>query len=189
MDELFASDIKLAYPPEYNFIFENVDETEISKVKRNSVNFPSFAVCVDWAKKHKNASILLPDVVAEYCYSLGEFSGENSERLLCKLEDGVVYSCTLSMLMFPGDPLATRLTEIIHHIIESGILNKQISRFMHNSKLSSHKLGNFQQIDGYYSFNLYHLQPAFSLLLMGWCLSVFCFMFEVLYNRLLSKRK
>ena len=31
LDELFASGIKLAYPPEYNFIFVNGDETEASK--------------------------------------------------------------------------------------------------------------------------------------------------------------
>jgi hypothetical protein len=29
MDELFTSGIKLAYPPEYNFMAENGDETEL----------------------------------------------------------------------------------------------------------------------------------------------------------------
>jgi hypothetical protein len=33
MDELFASGIKLGYPPQYNFSFENGDETEGSKYK------------------------------------------------------------------------------------------------------------------------------------------------------------
>jgi hypothetical protein len=188
MDELFASGIKLAYPPQYNIIFENGDETEISKVQRNSVNCPSFDVCMDWAKNHKNASILLPEAFVADLYSVGEFLGPNSEPLLCKLEDGVVYSSTIQMLMFPGDPLAKRFAEMLQHIFEAGLSKQYYSNKMYSIKLRLHKTAIFQQLDGYYSFNLYHMQPAFFLLLMGWCLSAFCFMFEVLYNRLLSKR-
>ena len=42
MDQLFASGIKLAYPPEYSFIFEKRDETELPVVFRIGVNCPSF---------------------------------------------------------------------------------------------------------------------------------------------------
>jgi hypothetical protein len=42
LDELFASGIKLAYPPENSFIFVNGDETEVSNVKRNRENCPSY---------------------------------------------------------------------------------------------------------------------------------------------------
>jgi hypothetical protein len=188
MDELFASGIKLAYPPEYNYIFENGDETEVSKVQRNSVNCPSFEVCVDWAKNHRNASILLPDKFAAALYSLGELFGPNSEPLVCKLEDGVVYSSIPQMLMIPGDTLVKRFTEIFRNIFEAGLYKQYNSKYMYNIKIHFQKTAIFQQLYGYYSFNLYHMQPAFFLLLMGWCLSAFCFMFEVLYYRLSSKR-
>ena len=36
MDELFASGIKFAYPKEYNYFFENGDDTELSKVEKKS---------------------------------------------------------------------------------------------------------------------------------------------------------
>jgi len=49
MDELFASDIKLAYPLEYSFVFENGDVTEVSKVQRNHVNCTTYVICVKWA--------------------------------------------------------------------------------------------------------------------------------------------
>jgi len=42
LDELFESGIKLAYLPEYSFIFVNGDETEVSKLQRNRANFPSY---------------------------------------------------------------------------------------------------------------------------------------------------
>jgi len=35
MDEIFASGIKLAFSTGHNFIFENGDEIELSKVQRN----------------------------------------------------------------------------------------------------------------------------------------------------------
>ena len=46
MDELFASGIKLAYPPQYRYIFDSGEETEASKVLRNSVDCSSYDVCV-----------------------------------------------------------------------------------------------------------------------------------------------
>jgi hypothetical protein len=38
IEELYESGMKLYYQPIYNYIFENADETEVSKVKRNRVN-------------------------------------------------------------------------------------------------------------------------------------------------------
>jgi hypothetical protein len=189
MEELFASGIKLAYPPGFHFIFENGDETEASKVQRNRVNCPSFDVCLDWAKHQKNVSVLLTDLFSEEAYASGVFLGENSEPLLCRLEDGVVFNCGRTMLMFHGDPLLTRVNEIIDGVVEAGIYDFWFSFSMVKHKLQSRKIAIVHPLDGYYSFSLYHMQPAFFLLLMGWCLSALCFMFELLYNCFLSKRK
>jgi hypothetical protein len=144
---------------------------------------------VDWAKYHKNVSILLNDVEAEKSYALGKYIGENSEPLICKLEDGVVLAMGLTMVMFHGDPLMKRVTEIIDGMIEAGIYNHWISLTFKNLAILSRKKALVLPLDGYYSFNLYHLQPAFYLLLMGWCISVICFVIELLYNYVLSKRK
>ena len=187
-EELFASGIKFAYLPEYNFIFENGDETEASKVQRNRVNCPSYGICANWAKYHKNVSILLGDKVAEDNYASGVYVGKNSEPLFCGLEDGVVFNTGLTMIMFHGDPLMRRVNAIIDRVVEAGIYNYWISLNMNQFKLLSRKIAIVQPLDGYYSFNLYHLQPAFYLLLMGWCLTALCFLLELLYNRLVSKK-
>jgi len=91
--------------------------------------------------------------------------------------------------MLHADPLMKRVSEIIDRVVEAGIYNYWISLNMNLRKLYSRKSAIVHPLDGYYSFNLYHMQPAFYLLLMGWCLSVFCFMFETLYNRFLAKEK
>ena len=127
--------------------------------------------------------------IAEYYYAVGDFIGENSETLMCMLEDGVVYKTGYSMLMLYADPLTRRVNEIICHVVEAGLYNYWLSMRIHRLKLHSRKIAIVQPLDGYYSFNLYHMQPAFYLLLMGWSLSVICFMFEVLYNRILGTRK
>jgi hypothetical protein len=187
MDELFASGIKLAYPLEYNFIFENGDETEQSKVKQNHVICPSYEICVNWVKYQKNVSVLLVDKDAEEKYATGLYVGEKSEPLLCRLEDGVFRYNSLTMLMFHGDPLMKRVNEIINRVVEAGLYNYWISLTMNVIKLKSRKIAIVHPLDGYYSFNLYHMQPAFYLLLMGWCLSALCLMVELLHNFVLSK--
>jgi hypothetical protein len=188
MDELFASGIKLAYPSEYSFIFEIGDGTGYSQEQRIRVQCPSFEVCVSWAKYQKNASILLLDMFVEENYASGYFIGENSAPFLCRLEDGIFYSYDLSMIMFHGDPLMRRVNEIIDRFVESGLYIYWNSRRMNLKKIYSRKIAIVHPLDGYYSFNLYHFQPAFYLLLLGWCLSAICFMVELLYSRLLSQR-
>jgi len=187
MDELFDSGIGLFYPSGYNFIFENGDETEASKVKQNLAICPSHEICENWAKYQKNVSILLEDNLAEGLYAIGTLVGENSEPLLCKLEDGIVSNSGLSMIMFYGDPLMRRVNEIIDHVVEAGLYNYWISLNIEALKRFYRKTTIVHPLDGYYSFKLYHVQPAFYLLLMGWCLSALCFMVELLYNRVLNK--
>jgi hypothetical protein len=189
LDELFASGIKFAYPPEFSFTFQNGDETEGSKVERNHVNCPSYEVSMYWAMYQKNVSVLLVDITVEEHYAIGDFVGENSEPLLCKLEDGVFLHTGLTMIMYHGDPLMRRVSEIIDRVVEARLYNYWISLRMHMKKILSRKIAIINPLDGYYNFNLYHMQPAFYLLLMGCCLSALCFVDELLYKRVLSKRK
>jgi hypothetical protein len=188
-DELYESGIKLQYPPDFNFIFENDKETEVSKVKEKSANCQSYSDCIDWAKYHRNVAILYSDLEMKIYFAGGSMFGENSEPLLCGLEDGVVYNDGLRMLMFHGDPLLRRVTEIIDRVFEAGIYNFWISQYMHEVKVETGEISLVHPLDQYYSFNLYHMQPAFYLLLIGWCLSALCFMVELLYNYVLNKRK
>ena len=188
MDQLFASGMKLYYLPRHSFIFENGDDSEVSQVQKNRANCPYPWVCVEWASYHKNVSILLPDLIIDKRYASGDMLGENSEPLFCRLEDRVVHNEGLRMAMLHGDPLMRRVTEILGRVVEAGVYNYWISQDMHKSKIISRKISPVHPLDGYYSFNLKHMQPAFYILLIGWCLSALCFMVEVLYNRLLSKK-
>jgi len=187
-DELFTSGMKLAYPQEYSFIFERGDETELSNVERNRANCPSYKVCMNWAIYQRNVSILLSDRTAEENYAVGYFVGDNSEQLVCMLEDGIVYFTGLNMVMLHGDPLMRRVNEIIARVVEAGIYNSWIAISTEKIKIIARKIAKVHPLDEYYSFSLDHMQPAFYLLLIGWCLSAICFVIELLYNYLLNKR-
>ena len=188
MDELFASGINLAYPQEYSMILDVGDKTEASKVLRNRVDCPSFEVCVKWAMYQKNVSVMLSDLSAEERNAFGTFVGQNSEPLLCKLEDGIFLQTGRTIIMLHIDPLMRRVTEVVGRVVEAGLYNYWISLKLNRYKILSHKISLVHPFDGYYSFNLYHMQPAFYLLLMGWCLSALWFIVELLYSRVCSKR-
>jgi hypothetical protein len=189
VDELFTSGIKVAFPPGYSSFFEIGDETKDSNIQKYIANCPTLEVCVEWAKDHRNVSVYFSDIEAKMHYATGYCFGENSEPLLCSLKEGVILHSGIVMVMLHGDPLLRRVNEIIRPVVEAGIYNYWFSLRIHWLKLHYKKIGIVQPFDEYYSFTLYHMQPAFYLLLMCWCLSVICFMFEILYNPVFRKYK
>jgi len=94
--------------------------------------------------------------------------------MLCRLKEGLFRQSGLTMIMFHGDPLTSRFTEGIDRVVETGLYNYSIFLRMHFIKFFSRNTAIVHPLNGYYSFNLYHMQPAFYLLLMGWCLSTLC---------------
>ena len=118
-----------------------------------------YQVRVNWAVHvyQKNVSILLVDIIAECHYVLDCFVGENSESLLCRLEDGLIFTTGLSIVMFHGDSLLTRDTEIIDLGVEAFLYNHCISLSLNKCKLSFRKIAIVHPLDRYYSFNVYRM--------------------------------
>ena len=147
MDELFASSIKVASIPHHSYILETGDEAEVRKIHRVLVNFPWFSLCLRWAMYHKNVSILLADIQAEFLYATGQFIGENSKPLMCRLKDGFVFPFSRTMLMFHGDPLMKRFNEIIDRVVEAGPYNHWISLMWNKYAISSRMIAIAQPLD------------------------------------------
>jgi hypothetical protein len=188
INEVSAAGISFIYSREFNFLFD-YDKTLVSKVETMRQKDVEITDIMEWIIQHKNISLFLDDFSIETFYAGGEFVGENGEPLMCKLKDGLVYNNPLSMVMFHGDPLLRRVSEIVDRVIEAGLYNHWIALKMDSYKVHGRKIALVNLLDGYYSFNIHHMQPAFYFLLMGWCLSSICFMVELLYNRFLSKRE
>jgi hypothetical protein len=179
--------MKLAYPPTFGSFIVNGDEKEVSIVRRNQAKCPSFLVCLDWALYYKNVSVFLPDSDFEIGFKNGFYVGENGEPLLCRIEDGVFLNTRSVMVMFYGEPLLKRVNKIFGRVVEAGLYNYWLSRYVNKYRILGKYIAIVNPLDEYYSFNLYQLQPAFYLLLIGWCLSAFCFVIEMFCYCLLNK--
>jgi hypothetical protein len=187
-DELFVSGMKLAFDPIHGFVFENGNETEVSNVRRMKANCPSFEVCINWAKYYKNVSVFLFDYVFQVQFDNGDYVGGNGEPLLCRIDDGVFLNVRSVMIMFYGEPLLKRINEIFVRLVEAGLYKLWLSWLVNEYYMSVKKIAVVNSLDEYYSLNLYHIQPAFYLLLIGLCLSAFCFVIELICYHLLNKR-
>jgi hypothetical protein len=189
MDELYVSRMKFGYHPAHRFFFEIGNGTEESNVRRMKADCPSFDVCMSWAKYDKNVSVYLSDSEFQFQTDNGDLVGGNGEPLLCRIDDGVFFSIQAVMIMFYGDPLLKRINEIFGRVLEAGLYKFWLSWLMNLYNIKHQKIAIVNPLDEYWSFSLYHMQPAFYLLLIGLCLSVFCFVFELLCYRLLNKRR
>jgi hypothetical protein len=65
--------------------------------------------------------------------------------------------------------------KLLNRVVEALIYKYWISLPMHKFKLHSRNISSVDQHDGYYSFNLYRMQFAFYLVLIGWCPITLCF--------------
>jgi hypothetical protein len=189
MDELFSSGMKLAYESGISYRFEYGDETEVSTVRRMKADCPSIIVCLEWALGEQNVSVLVMDIFGKVLTTSLSLLRKGNKHLLCRIDDGLSYNSESVMLMLYGDPLLKRVNEIIDRVMEAGLYNYWLSQFEDQYEAFFRYSNISIQLEEYYNFNLYHMQPAFHLLLMGLCLSVFCFVIEVIFNRLLNKRK
>jgi hypothetical protein len=189
MDELFGSGMKLAYQSHHSFFFDNGNETELPEVRRYQANCPSFDDCVNWAMYHKNVSVLLSDYFFQIVSGTGGYVGWNGEPLLCRIDDGKFFNFQSVMIMFYGEPLLKRINEIFGRVVEAGLYKIWLSELVNHYKIVDQKIDIVNPLDEYWSFNLYHLQPVFYLLLMGLGLSVFCFLIELFCYGLLNKKR
>jgi hypothetical protein len=105
LEGLFASGTKLAYPPEYSFIFVNADETEISKVKRIRANCQSY----NFLQTVQNIRRIF-ELWSAICLL---------KTIGLLLENMVVLRNGLTMIIFHGDPLMRRVNGIIDHVVEA----------------------------------------------------------------------
>jgi hypothetical protein len=189
MDELFVSGMKLAYDPPHSFVFENGDETEVSKVRRMKASCPSFVVCVNWALYYKNVSVLLSDYNFQIQSDNGGYLGGNGKPLLCGIGDGVFINPQAVMIMFYGEPLLKRINEIFVRVLEAGLYKFWLSELVNQYKMAFQNMAIVNPLDEYYSLNLYHMQPAFYLILIGLFVSFVCFVIELVCYLVLIKRR
>jgi hypothetical protein len=98
------------------------------------------------------------------------------------------------MFMAKRNPLLHRFNKLITRVFEAGLIEKWQNYFMSSSSLDDYPIDDYDDINfsdfatnelnTYYStFSLIHLQVLFYVLLIGYTISIFVFLVEVLYYR------
>jgi hypothetical protein len=177
-DQMLDSGMKFSYAPEYRFILEENKDSNATNILKNSVDFVPVHDCFIWVLRHKNVSILSDFLSFQGQYDVGNLTDENSKPLFSQIEDWSTKRSGYAMIMLHGSPLMCRVDGIIRHVLEAGLYLKWLETHRHADKLTARSIAISRPVDEYYSFSLHHMQPAFYLLLMGYGLSVTCFVVE-----------
>jgi hypothetical protein len=187
-DEMLASKIKYGYHPVFDTVYKGSNDVNSLKILRNRILCLESQKCVEWAYIYKNISMILGDINVEELYSTSALLDENSKPLICPLDDGIVASVTNAMIMRLGDPLLERVNEIIHRVVEAGLLMQWKKSHFDNIKTRSSRRGAYSLFDSYYHFTLQHMHPAFYLLLAGFAVSALVLLFELAHHRSIHAR-
>jgi hypothetical protein len=118
--------------------------------------------------------------------SRGNWTDENNKPLLCELEDGVVRTIQLAIVVRKRSPFFEIIDDVIGHIVEGGIFvhikKKGFSEAKINSKYNSRTFD-----DTYTTINIVYLQMPFYLLMLGYVLAGACFVTEIMWHCYRSK--
>ncbi|KAJ9594814.1 hypothetical protein L9F63_013895 [Diploptera punctata] len=101
-------------------------------------------------------------------------------NVVCYLEESVV-TWPMGVILTEGHPLLQKLNIHIKRCIEGGLLEREWSKIYHDTNLKANKTNENSE---YVVFNLTHVSPVFMLLFVGYILSLFSFLCElVLFRR------
>ena len=185
IDQMLASKIKYGYPPIFDDIYKLSGDVNSHIILENRVLCRNNSVCFKWAHEYKNISVILDEVDIEERYSTSSLMDENSKPLICPLDDGITFTANYAMIMRMGDPLLGRIDEIIQRVMEAGMFMQWKKSHLDKIKIKSGTLHSYSLLDDYYPFTLEHMQPAFYMLLMGFCISTVVFLLELANHRIL----
>ncbi|KAJ9576622.1 hypothetical protein L9F63_025482 [Diploptera punctata] len=120
-----------------------------------------------------------------YPMHLARLSGFDDEsKVVCYLDESLV-TWSVGALLTKGHPLSQILNTHIKRCIEGGLLEGYWSKLKHETNLKANKTDENSE---YVEFSLTHLTPLFILLIVGYILSVFSFLCELLLFKKSNKR-
>ncbi|PNF13985.1 hypothetical protein B7P43_G08686 [Cryptotermes secundus] len=177
VEELARSEMKLGFSSMDSVFYEDKTDTQSRKIMAKKVACGPGDTCFIWAKRYKNLSILISDIIYKFQSSLNRSLDTNS-NLLCEIEDGVVERGSIVMVLPKGSSLLDSVNDIILHVVEGGIFGEWVKMTDHMQMVKTKAFFPRGLSDEYYELSLAHLQSAFYLLLCGYGLAFIIFVIE-----------
>jgi len=177
LEELARSDMKLGFSYKEDVFYQDRTDSQARRILAKKVECSASDACYIWAKKYKNMSILTSDLLYKF-QSANNPSYDTSSNSLCQIEDGVVERGPIVMVLPKGSALLDRINDIIFRVVESGVFGEWVKMTDHIQMVKEKASFPGGLSDEYYKLSLEHLQSAFYLLLIGYCLSFVIFVTE-----------
>jgi hypothetical protein len=179
---MLKSERKFGFPNAVQALFPDASDPLDSATVKDAVQCPDLDTCFKWAAEYHNITTVIDNLNVETYRGSGNWTDENNRPLLCELEDGVVRTIDLSILVRKRSPFFEFLNDIIRRIVEGEIFVHIVERGIAEEKLVS-KFFSPTFVDNYYAISVRHLQTAFYLLMLGYVLAVVCFVTEAMWHR------
>jgi hypothetical protein len=186
VEEMLNSEIHFGFNVYNQIIFPDTSDPVESAFVKNSVECHNPYTCFVWAAKYHNISTILDDLFIGYYRGEVNWEDENNRPLVCELENGVIRTFGFSIWMRKRSPFFELINNVLSRIIEGGIyMHIKEMGFERNKIQSGFNFSN--SYDTYSVFRVSHLQTAFYLLMLGYVLTVACFVTEIMWHRYRSK--
>ena len=184
LEELARCDMKLGFTYKEDVFYQDRTDSQARRILAKKVECAASDTCYIWAKKYKNISILTSHLLYKF-QRANNPSYDTSSNSLCQIEDGVVERGPIVMVLPKGSALLDRINDIVFRVVESGVFGEWVKMTDHIQMVKEKALFPGGLSDEYYKLSLEHLQSAFYLLLIGYCLSFVIFVTEHIGKRVL----
>jgi hypothetical protein len=181
-DDLIASGIEYGYAEEY---IDTIQDIEFRVNQRQCANIYG---CLDNVIKHGNFATISSAFHTDYYRA--KVSWHDRHLPVCTLKEDIS-ALNAVMYLAKGHPLLRRIDDVIRTMVESGMMVKWTNDFLYTSRIHSrsvHGDGYSEESNEwnteYFVFSLFHLQPAFCVLVVGYLLSTSALILELIYYKL-----
>jgi hypothetical protein len=181
IDQMLKSEKKFGLIWRYASVFNDSPDDVDSAILKDALKFQDKVQCFVWATVYHNMSTVLNELEMENNRGRRNWTDENNRPLICELEDGVVRSVDSAISVRKGSPFYAIIDDVLGHIIEGGIFLRIIKRNFEKYKIVS-KYHTLTFADTYYAMSISHLRTAFYLLMLGYVVSVVCFVTEIVWH-------
>jgi hypothetical protein len=188
LNELMESGIDYGYPGDISDI--KFSDSTYDIIWKNRKICKTIYKCLQRVIERKDFATIFDSFHAEYFRTKLLF--HNIQVPVCTIQEDIMLF-RVSMYMAKGNPLLHSFNKIITHIFEAGLFGKWWNNFLLSSKLDDHpiddddtKFSDFVTDElntDYAPFSLTQLRVVFDTLLIGYIISTFVFVVEVLYYR------
>jgi hypothetical protein len=179
-DELLDSDIIYGYNPGLDATLQSGPHPELSvfnERKKLRADCGDTTKCVERMIKKGDIASIIDPMYASYMASVMGIVDVN--KVVCCFDETIM-SFDVIILFKKGNPLLDRVNVLLRRCLEAGFLELRWSDLQHRAHLRSRGKLREESSDIFVPFSVFHLMPAFVVLVVGNILSSVVFIVELI---------